>query len=50
MDTVTPVKDQGQYGSCWDFAATGAIEGGLAIVDYLWSLSEQQLIDGSWDN
>jgi len=55
---MTPVKNQGSCGSCWDFAAVGALEAITKIqrqVEY--DLSEQQILscvsygwgcDGGW--
>jgi len=45
---VTPIKDQGQCGSCYSFSAVGAIEGAYALSNgTLTSFSESQIVDCS---
>lgn len=43
---ITPVKDQGDCGSCWAFCSIGAIEACARIHDHeIYDLSEQQMLD-----
>lgn len=48
---VNPVRNQGQCGSCWAFAAVGTLEATYALkTGVLKSFSEQQFVDCSQSN
>jgi cathepsin L len=47
LGKVSPIKDQGQCGSCWAFSATGVMESESLMKGVSVSLSEQQLVDCS---
>jgi C1A family cysteine protease len=44
---VTPIKNQGQCGSCWAFSATAACESFSLQKGQTVNLAEQQLVDCS---
>jgi cathepsin L len=44
---VSPVKNQGNCGSCWAFSAVGVLESWALFKNQKWNLSEQQLVDCS---
>jgi C1A family cysteine protease len=43
---MTPIKNQGQCGSCWTFCAVGLIESGRKVKNgSTFDLAEQEIVD-----
>ena len=49
---LTPVKNQGQFGSCWAFSMSDALEGVLVVGNgWTQTMSEQQILDcNTWSS
>ena len=46
VEVTTPLKNQGQCGSCWAFSMTGTLERVLAVGNgWIQTMSEQQILD-----
>ena len=52
VEMLTPVVNQGQFGSCWAFSTTDALEGVLVVGNgWTQTMSEQQILDcNTWSS
>ena len=52
VEMLTPVKNQGQFGSCYAFSMTDALEGVLVVGnEWTQTMSEEQFLDcNTWSS